>query len=504
MPERSKISRRHLLKGAAGVVAGAAAIAPLRARSDAQVDPSAWTRESDVVVVGLGAAGACTALEARAAGAEVLVLEGAAAGGGSTRFSAGEIYLGGGTPLQKALGFEDDVEEMIRYLLASSGDGADAARIRLYCEASLEHFGWLRAQGLVFNEAFYPEHHDSPGAQGLRWAASENAHPFDTLARPAPRAHKMNHAGMAGSALMDLLIARVKAAGAEIATETRCEALVEDETGRVVGVEIESKGVRSRIRARGGVVLCTGGFIFNPEMLAVFAPGLLGTSPIGAPTDDGSGIRMGIGLGAAAVHMDAGFVGLALHPPEEIIQGVLVDRRGQRFINEDCYLGRVGEYAMARAEGDVHLILDAGVRASPVLGDNELVAEADDIEALHAKLGLPALLETLTFYNRHAVRREDPLFEKKPEFVRPLVKALRAYHYRVGAAFFPAFTLGGLRTRPTGEVLRPDGDAIAGLYAAGRAASGIPARAYNTGTSIGDATYFGRLAGRSAAALARD
>jgi len=208
-----------------------------------------------------------------------------------------------------------------------------------------------------------------------------------------------------------------------------------------------------------------------------------------------------VGLGAAAIHMDAGFVGLPLHPPEEIIQGVLVDPRGQRFINEDCYLGRVGEYAMARADGDVHLILDAGVPASPILGENELVAEAPDIEALHAQLGLPALRETLAFYNRHAAHHRDPLFQKKPEFVRPLQEApLRAYRYRVGAAFFPAFTLGGLWTRTNGEVRRPDGESIPGLYAAGRAASGIPARAYNTGTSIGDATFFGRRAGRAAAA----
>ncbi len=489
------ISRRTVIKG--GALASAAALLPQIARGD---EPTArWDLETDVVVVGLGAAGASAAIAAREAGARVLVIEGAEAGGGSTRFSGGEIYLGGGTPLQKKLGFEDSAEAMFKYLMASSGAGVDEAKVRLYCDRSLEHYGWLIEQGVEFKEAFYPEHHDSPGDEGLRWAASEQTHPFDEIARPAPRSHVMRHPGLAGGALMERFIARVSELGAEIESGTRCETLIADDEGRVLGVVIEKEGVARRVRARGGVVLATGGFIFNPAMLALYAPQLARCSPIGAPTDDGSGIRMGIGLGAAAIHMDAGFVGLALHPPEEIIQGILVDGRGQRFINEDCYLGRTGEYAMARADGDVYLILDAEVSSSPLLGDNELVATADSGAALQAELGLPRLADTLSFYNENARRGADPMFGKQPVFLRPLENPLRAYRYKVGESFYPAFTLGGLWTRTTGEVQTPERRAIPGLFAAGRCSSGIPARAYNTGTSIGDATFFGRLAGESAA-----
>jgi 3-oxo-5alpha-steroid 4-dehydrogenase len=235
-------------------------------------------------------------------------------------------------------------------------------------------------------------------------------------------------------------------------------------------------------------------------MLKLYAPMLAACSPISAGGDDGSGIRMGIGLGAAALHMDSGFVGLALHPPEEIITGILVDPRGQRFINEDAYLGRVGEYARWRADGDVILILDASVTGSPVLGENELIATAATAEELQAALSRPALAQTLTHYNKHARLGRDPLFGKQAEFLRPLEKGpLRAYRYAVGESFWPAFTLGGLWTRPNGGVRRVDGRSIEGLYAAGRTASGIPARAYNTGTSLGDATFFGRLAGEAAA-----
>ncbi|MFP6639852.1 MAG: FAD-binding protein, partial [Myxococcota bacterium] len=312
--------------------------------------------------------------------------------------------------------------------------------------------------------------------------------------------------GLAGSALMDVLIARCNSLGAEIITNARCEALLTEdgaEGARVVGALVDRGGKKDRIPARGGVVLCTGGFITNPDMLKLYAPMLTSCSPLSAGGDDGSGIRMGIGLGAAALHMDSGFVGLALHPPEEIITGILVDPRGQRFINEDAYLGRVGEYARWRADGDVVLILDAGVAGSPVLGDNELVATAATAAELQEALSRPALAQTLADYNDQARQGRDPLFGKQPEFLRPLEKEpLRAYRYAIGQSFWPAFTLGGLWTLPSGNVRRVDGRSIEGLYAAGRTASGIPARAYNTGTSLGDATFFGRLAGEAAAARA--
>jgi 3-oxo-5alpha-steroid 4-dehydrogenase len=443
----SVISRRAVLKGAGAALVGAAAIAPHRASSTEHGE--SWDLEADVVVVGLGSAGACAAIAAREAEARVLVLEGAAAGGGSSRLSGGELYLGGGTALQKKLDYEDSSEEMFKYLMASSGPGADEEKMRLYCARSPEHYDWLVEQGL---------------------------------------------------ALMDTLIARLKKVGAEVLEETRCETLVADANDRVLGVVARSKDGSRKIRAKRGVILSTGGFLFNQQMAKLYAPQLAKCTPIGARSEDGSGILMGMGLGAAAIHMDAGFAGLALHPPEEIIGGILVDRKGQRFINEDCYLGRVGEYALWRADGDVYLILDASISASPVLGDDELVATAGSIEELHEVLGLPALAQTLEFYNTHARRGQDPLLGKQPQFLRPLEKLpLRAYHYKVGESYYPAFTLGGLWTRPTGEVRRPDGSTITGLYAAGRTASGVPARGYNSGTSIGDATFFGRLAGEAAA-----
>ena len=101
-------------------------------------------------MIGFGAAGAAAAWEAATAGASVLVLERTAAAGGAAAMSDGMIYLGGGTSLQRACGFEDSAEEMEKYLLASCGPEPDAQRIRVYCQESPGHFDWLVAQGVPF------------------------------------------------------------------------------------------------------------------------------------------------------------------------------------------------------------------------------------------------------------------------------------------------------------------------------------------------------------------
>lgn len=113
-----------------------------------------------VLVVGAGAAGLCAAIEAARAGARVTLIEKSGAIGGASAASGGELYLGGGTGLQRALGFDDSVAGMAAYLLAALGPHADAERIEAYAAGSPEHFDWLCGVGLEFEESF----HD-----GLSW-----------------------------------------------------------------------------------------------------------------------------------------------------------------------------------------------------------------------------------------------------------------------------------------------------------------------------------------------
>ena len=113
-----------------------------------------WDEETDVVIAGLGASGTCAAIEARDAGAQVVVLERASGGGGVTMSAAGHLYLGGGTRVQKAVGVKDSAEEMYKYLLSVTPD-PDEAKIRLYCDESVAHFDWLVAQGVPFKDTMH-------------------------------------------------------------------------------------------------------------------------------------------------------------------------------------------------------------------------------------------------------------------------------------------------------------------------------------------------------------
>ena len=160
--------------------------------------------------------------------------------------------------------------------------------------------------------------------------------------------------------------------------------------------------------------------------------------------------------------------------------------------------------AFAQPGGVAYLIADNACFGRPEYGGIELAATEGSIEELESALSLPEgrLCETVARYNEHARQGLDPLFHKHANWLAPLEEPpFAALDLSVGRATYTAFTLGGLLTRPSGEVLRANGEPVQGLFAAGATASGIPRSAgtYCSGQSVGDATFFGRRAGRSAA-----
>ena len=174
-----------------------------------------------------------------------------------------------------------------------------------------------------------------------------------------------------------------------------------------------------------------------------------------------------------------------------------------RFINEDIYQTVVGEAALLRENGEVFLILDNDIFARP-FAPAEIAAVEGSIAELEQALEMPtgSLQHTVAIYNQGAARGEDPLFRKSKEYVQPLVMPpFAAIDYTTKNSLYTVFTLGGLHTLPTGQVLSPDGDVIPGLYAAGRTTSGLAAQGYSSGLSLADGTFFGRAAARHAAAL---
>jgi 3-oxo-5alpha-steroid 4-dehydrogenase len=462
---------------------------------------SQWDDTAEVIVVGFGAAGSTAAHSAAEAGASVLVLERTGGPGGAAALAEGIVYLGGGTPVQQACGFPDSIEDMYRYMMAACGPDPNEAKIARYCDESLGHFDWLVARGVEFDPTFYAETSmATPGTEGLVYSGGEDAYPFNEIARPAPRGHQCKTKRSTGWLLMKTLAAAATGAGAVVSADTRADRLVVDD-GRVVGVQAQRFGETVTLRATRGVVLTAGGFIFNDDMLRQHCPPLVnGSFKVGTEGDDGRGIRMAQALGASVRNMYAGEVSLPITPPRTLIHGILVNGQGQRFINEDTYMGRVGQAALYEQDGEVYLIVDEAAYEPNWMG---LAATwvCETATELEGEMGLPSgtLASTVATYNLHAERGEDPLFHKGAHWVRPLVPPLGAFDLRIGPAPYAPFTLGGLETAVDGAVLSVSGREIPGLYAAGRTTAGVCSFGYASGLSIGDSTMFGRFAGASAA-----
>lgn len=461
---------------------------------------------ADVIVIGLGAAGACAAVEAARAGRDTVALERTTGGGGSSAVSGGELYLGGGTALQHACGFDDTPEAMFAFLEAAIGPHADLDKLRLYCEQSVEHFDWLTAVGVPWGKGLYDRPTWMPATEhGLMWLG-ENAWPFTEVAPPVPRGHRPGAPGFAGQQLMQALLAAVEAAGVRPEFDVRADRFVCDD-GRVVGVVARRYGRTEAWLARQGVVVTTGGFVDNEEMLTHHAPVLTGRGKVSDGLDDGSGIAMGMAVGAATRRMGAVETALTFVPPVAV-RGIVVDKRGERFINEDTYPGLLSHAAVHHDHLPVWMVVDQR-GWDEVPEDERWGAQPAHVaatpEELEADLGMPAgtLSTTIRTYNHHAAASgDDPVHHKQPGWVRPLHGPLAA----VGPLTDPVtggvsgFTLGGLRTTVDGQALDVLGAPVPGLFAAGRATSGIHGGNYISGTSLGDATYFGRRAGRAVAA----
>ncbi|MCF6390860.1 FAD-dependent oxidoreductase [Mycobacterium sp. MBM] len=469
-----------------------------------------WDHEADVVIAGYGVAGASAAVEAARAGADVLVLERTGSWGGAASMAGGFIYLGGGTSLQKACGFEDSISNMAAFLKVAMGPGADEQRIDDYCAGSVAHFDWLVGCGVVFKAEFFGEPGWEPmGDQGLMYSGGENAFPFNTIATPAPRGHipqmsnKKQGEASAGFMLMKPLVETATSAGARALYDVRAQRLIVSADGRVVGIVARQYGSELTIRARRGVVLATGSFAYNETMVARYAPRIAGRPAASIEQHDGRSIQMAQALGADVAHMDATEVAI-FADPQQLVRGILVNGRGQRYVAEDTYPGRIGQLTLYHQDNVAYLIIDGAAQEeamaalSPQLMMRPPTWVADTVAELEAEIGLSpgSLQATVALYNEGAARGEDPLLHKKPQWITPIGSPVGAIDLRESTG---GFTLGGLATTLDAEVLHVSGDPIPGLFAAGRSAAGLAAWGYASGISLGDGSFYGRRAGRSAA-----
>ncbi len=401
---------------------------------------------------------------------------------------------------------------MEAFLSNALGPGADDDRVHAYCAGSPDHFDWLVSIGVPFKASFCDEpNRESADDAGLLFSGGEDAYPFDEVAVPVPRGHKPQWIDSAGGFLMERLGAAVSTSGARVVTDASAEALVVD-SGDIVGLRVSTDEGSRCIRALGGVILATGGFIYNEAMVAEHCPLAHTPDPawrIGTPNDDGRGIRLGAGAGAATTRLDSFECALPLGPPHRLARGILVNRDGERFINEDAYTGRIGLHALRDHDGFVYMITDDVIHEPNVIGLRIGYAAATPEELAH-DLEIPPenLARTLRAYNEAAAIGEDPTFHKRAPYLQPIgappASGIGAIDLRVDhGAIYATFTLGGLVTNPDGGALDSAGRHIGGLYAVGRTAASLAAHHYASGISLGDGSFFGRRAGQHAAAQAR-
>ena len=469
---------------------------------------SSWDEEADVVIVGIGSAGSCAAIEAAEAGASVLAIERASGAGGLTASAAGHIYMGGGTRVQKAVGIEDDVEDMYTYLLANTPE-PDEAKIRLYCDESVAHFDWLVAHGVPFEDSYHREKNVvQMTTECLIESGNEAAWPFVLQAKPAARGHKVAMEGEAGGAkLIEVLVADAEKKGLRIQYDAAVKRLVRD-GDRIVGVQYKTAEGDKAARATKAVILASGQFGMNQELIDERCPRLADdrVEKQGGTFDDGAGHLLGEAAGGVCDHMDGALLTSPFYPPEQLIFGILVNKHGKRFINEDSYHSKTSISCTEQPDGVAYLICDDSFYARPLFQWQELVDAWDDVAEMEKDLGMPtgSLQKTIADYNSYAEAGDDPEQHKSAKWMKALTHPpYAALDMSVGKAHYVGFPLGGLRVTIDAQVLREDGSVIEGLYAAGGCASNIAqdGAGYSSGTCIGEGTFFGRRAGRHAAAL---
>jgi flavocytochrome c len=439
-----------------------------------------------LVVVGAGACGMVAALAAAKRGVPVLVLEKGSEPAGNTARSTGLIPAAG-TRFQREAGILDDSPELMAEDIFRKNDReSDPEITHLLCEESGPLVEWLvdevGCEMVCYTDFLYPgqSRHRMHGPKTSY--GSELVRQLENAVREDPRI--------------------------DLRTDTAVGGLLSDD-GRVTGVETADRPIEA-----GAVVLALNGFGGNREMVERYlGPEAAAALYYGSPNNTGEGIRWGMALGAASMHMDSyqGHASVAAPDGPLVTWGVvvngavLVNREGRRF---GCETVGYSEYAgavMAQPGGAAWEIFDAevyeaslGTRFDEVIESGKVV-RAETLEELAETFDLPtdSLAKTIEETNRSA-RGEAPDPLGREEFLEgPLEPPFYGIHV-LGALFH---TQGGLKVDTRARVLRPDGTHIPGLYAGGGTAVGVSGSGYggySSGNGLLAAAVLGKVAGEAA------
>jgi 3-oxosteroid 1-dehydrogenase len=530
----------------------------------------------DVIVLGTGAAALTAAIRASAAGASVGLFEKADAVGGTSAWSGGMVWVPM-NPHMAELGISDSREEVMTYLGSLSHGLIDMDLAGALVDAGPEAVTWLEQNTPVQFQIIkdFPDYHpEHPGAKpgGGRsmecplfpfvslgsWRERVTVGPQlsgnitmseTSLGRGAPQGvdpselerRKIRDERGAGQGLIGPLLKGCLDRGVEPRTGMRAVELLRDGR-RITGVRFETAAGPVDVGAARGVVIATGGFEWDPELVRAFIRGPLVRSA-SVPTNTGDGLKMAMRVGAALGNMREGWWVAIIDVPVGgqmaawQVNGertrphcIMVNRRGRRFTNEAANYNALGaafhvidvssfDYVNHPAWMifDRHYLTRYGLAGFRGEGDTpDWMTEAPSVTALASAIGVPAsaLEETVARWNSQSGRGcdddfgrgnsvhdrwwGDPAFGPGPAATlgpldTPPFYAVQVYSGVLG-------TKGGPRTDRNGQVLDVDGEPIPGLYAAGNAMASAMGMTYGgAGGTLGPAVVFGYLAGRHAA-----
>jgi 3-oxosteroid 1-dehydrogenase len=539
-----------------------------------------WDLEADVVVLGSGGAAMTAAISAHDFGAkEVVILEKSGMVGGTTAMSGGMLWIPG-NHYQIEAGIEDNDEDIVAYLDALAPGQLDPDTLGAFMEHGPEMLRYFAEKTPVRFHAFadFPDYQPyMPGAKPDGGRSLDNvAFSFELLGKWASRVNPskmayplrgslmeaisgtLDEAALAereahdyrglGQALAGSLFKAVLDRNIPVEFEKRARKLVKDDAkdgGRVIGVVCEDANGRDfRVRARRGVVIATGGFEWNEQLVKTFLRGPL-TGPVSVPENEGDGLLMAIEAGAQLGNMQNAFwmqSALEFKPQHRNAKpnymlgsderarpgAILVNRAGKRFVNEAANYNALGKALHAFDAGShayanlpYWLIIDQRYRdkypafnslpGSPV---PSYMMQADTLGELAAMAGIDAdgLKATVARFNGMVQSGHDDDYNRgdnsydnfymwgDPAFDAPyrtLGVIDQGPYYAVKMESGALGTAGGPKTNADAQVVDWDGNPILGLYAAGNAMAAVLGEAYGgAGGTLGPGMTFGYIAGR--------
>ena len=477
--------------------------------------------ETDLAVIGGGPAGLCAAVAAAELNAKVVVLEKRATTGGTANMAMGPFGIE--SRLQKLKQHGPDRDEAFRIFMDYTHWRADARLVRAYIDKAATSIDWLEGLGVEFVEpaAYFP-------GGNFTWHIVK------------PRTGKVGPTS--GADMMRTLTRKAQELGVQLLLRTPARKITKQD-GRVTGVMAEDiSGAPLQVAARA-VIIATGGFGNNPEMIKQFTGYEWGKdlSSFRIPGIDGDGVKMGWDAGAAPTEMRMHLIfmmpgsfdrslGEAFRQPH-----LMVNLLGERFMNEEIMPNTTftANAISAQKERTAFVIFDKGIKEHmenvgfdavsvvfPAMKaehfDSLLKAHldkgfkeifvADSLDELATKTGIDreGLISTVDQYNECCAKGHDNLFNKSYRLLRP-IKRPKFYAGR----FLPgAFgTLGGIKINARTEVIDKEWKRIPGLYAAGTDANSIYGDSYAfilPGNTMGFAVNSGRIAGEHSAAYATE